>query len=358
MNKKGSIRDFIHSLARATDIPMLITSADADCPIILYVNRAFAISTGFGSEVYGHSPRLFQTSETSGVVKSKIRAAISQNKSVPAELVNQDSVGNNRKILMVIFPIVWGGESIVFASVHRSESGAEVRESLVKAIETQSVSFSAEKLHWFKGASHRLVSFDENYWKMKYDNCMAELSLQALVYGLTHEGRWMIPMSWEFFSDTENPGGITKLKTIVDASKADPKKHILLIAIDRRLDRRLKETLRVLRHMGFSVCIAGVGGKSASIHEVIELEPDAIMLDPLVAREIETASDDRRLRLFCSMAEAYKLKLIASGVDTPEVLDRLSTMNVWAAQGLAIEQEPMMPATSPGASLSRLAAET
>mgnify|MGYP001794454437 FL=1 len=354
---KNEVESFIYSLARATDLPMLVTSADADCPVILYVNRAFVAATGFGSEVYGHTPRLFQTDDTSCIVRNRIKIAISQKKSVTAELVNQDSAGGIHKILMLIFPVLWAGESVVFASVQRSEDDAELRGTLVRAIETQSVRFTTEKLHWFKGAAHRLIGFADDHQQLKYHTCIADLSLQAIVYGLSHEGRWIIPVGWQFFSDTENPGGLLKLKKIVEAGGADPKKYILLISLDRNLDRRLKETVRVLKHMGFSICIAGVGGPSASIYEVATLEPDAIMLDGLVIEEIETASDERRLRLFCSMAEMYGLRLIVSGVTDDQTLTRLNTMNVWAAQGPAIEQEPMAPILSPNASLFRLASE-
>lgn len=99
----------------------------------------------------------------------------------------------------------------------------------------------------------------------------------------------------------------------------------------------LRERLRPLRERGLRVAIDDAGAGFASLHHIVELEPDIIKIDRSLVDGVSTNKAQRSIvSAFVLLALDSGASLIAEGVETAADLAVLSTLGVDAAQGYLI----------------------
>jgi EAL domain-containing protein (putative c-di-GMP-specific phosphodiesterase class I) len=109
--------------------------------------------------------------------------------------------------------------------------------------------------------------------------------------------------------------------------------------------RRLREALVPLRERGLRIAIDDAGAGFASLHHIVELEPDIIKIDRSL---IDGISSNKALRSivtgFVLLALDSGATLVAEGVETAEDLRVLASLGVDAAQGYLLARPSTDPA--------------
>lgn len=109
--------------------------------------------------------------------------------------------------------------------------------------------------------------------------------------------------------------------------------------------RRLRDALAPLRERGLRIAIDDAGAGFASLHHIVELEPDIIKIDRSL---IDGISSSKALRSivtgFVLLALDSGATLVAEGVETAEDLRVLASLGVDAAQGYLLARPSTDPA--------------
>jgi EAL domain-containing protein (putative c-di-GMP-specific phosphodiesterase class I) len=132
------------------------------------------------------------------------------------------------------------------------------------------------------------------------------------------------------------------------AAAADPM-HRLVLELTEHASvqdyRRLREALAPLRERGLRIAIDDAGAGFASLHHIVELEPDIIKIDRSL---IDGISSNKALRSivtgFVLLALDSGATLVAEGVETTEDLRVLASLGVDAAQGYLLARPSTDPA--------------
>lgn len=99
----------------------------------------------------------------------------------------------------------------------------------------------------------------------------------------------------------------------------------------------LRERLDPLRERGLRVAIDDAGAGFASLHHVVELEPDIIKVDRSIVAGVSTNRAQRSIVAgFVLLALESGARLVAEGVETTEDLGVLASLGVDAVQGYLI----------------------
>jgi EAL domain-containing protein (putative c-di-GMP-specific phosphodiesterase class I) len=99
----------------------------------------------------------------------------------------------------------------------------------------------------------------------------------------------------------------------------------------------LRERLDPLRGRGLRVAIDDAGAGFASLHHVVELQPDIIKIDRSLVDGVATNRAQRSIIAgFVLLALDVNASLVAEGVETREDLDVLADMGVDAVQGFLL----------------------
>jgi EAL domain-containing protein (putative c-di-GMP-specific phosphodiesterase class I) len=116
---------------------------------------------------------------------------------------------------------------------------------------------------------------------------------------------------------------------------------------------QLRDCLRPLRERGLRVAIDDAGAGYASLHHIIELQPELLKIDRSI---IEGLADDRSrrgvVRSFVGLAHDIGALVCAEGVERPEDLTAAIDLGVHAAQGYLIARP-----TTDHSQISRWAAQ-
>jgi len=120
---------------------------------------------------------------------------------------------------------------------------------------------------------------------------------------------------------------------------APPEK--LIIELTETWDMRtLDNAERILDHvkrLGHPVCLDDVGAGAASIRYLRALPADWLKIDgDFVVAAMSSSREFAILKAILSLRDALSVKVIAEGVETPEILDFVTNLEFDAAQGYAI----------------------
>jgi len=131
----------------------------------------------------------------------------------------------------------------------------------------------------------------------------------------------------------------TKLFPLLDELLAPPEK--LIIELTETWDMRtLDNAIRILEHvkrLGHPVCLDDVGAGAASIRYLRALPADWLKIDgAFVVAAMSSSREFAILKAILSLRNALSVKVIAEGVETPEILNFVSELEFDAAQGYAI----------------------
>jgi len=89
-----------------------------------------------------------------------------------------------------------------------------------------------------------------------------------------------------------------------------------------------------LRERGLRLAVDDAGAGYASFRHILQLKPDIIKLDRSLISGLNANRDQLALAAaLVSFAEKTGIKVVAEGVETPEELKALQTLNVNKAQG-------------------------
>ena len=153
-----------------------------------------------------------------------------------------------------------------------------------------------------------------------------------------------------FLSLNMSPTSIMAWDYVIDGFKKIAANRLVIEitehqAIDSYDD--IKRSLDSLRGRGIRLAIDDVGAGYASLHHVLQLEPDLIKID---RRLVNGAADDRGqrsvIRGFVGLARAIGADVIGEGVERAADLEVLRELGVDAAQGYLLGRPVIQP--SPG----------
>lgn len=137
----------------------------------------------------------------------------------------------------------------------------------------------------------------------------------------------------------DDAGIEAKLFPLLGDLTAPPEK--LIIELTETWDmRRLDNAGRILDHVkriGHPVCLDDVGAGAASIRYLRALPADWLKIDgDFVVAAMSSSREFAILKAILSLREALSVKVIAEGVETPEILNFVTELEFDAAQGYAI----------------------
>jgi EAL domain-containing protein (putative c-di-GMP-specific phosphodiesterase class I) len=96
----------------------------------------------------------------------------------------------------------------------------------------------------------------------------------------------------------------------------------------------IASVLAPLRKRGLRLAVDDAGAGYASFRHILQLKPDIIKLDRSLISGLNANRDQLALAAaLVSFAEKTGIKVVAEGVETPEELKALQTLNVNKAQG-------------------------
>jgi diguanylate cyclase (GGDEF)-like protein/PAS domain S-box-containing protein len=95
------------------------------------------------------------------------------------------------------------------------------------------------------------------------------------------------------------------------------------------------EVIRALRGLGASVCLDGFGEDNRALLQLRRLPVDSVKLNLFGERSISSSGGDEATRVASaiSMAKSFQLRVIAQGVESPELLEQLRTWQCDEVQG-------------------------
>ena len=108
--------------------------------------------------------------------------------------------------------------------------------------------------------------------------------------------------------------------------------------------RTLALALQAFRAAGGRLAVDDVGAGYSSLHHILELEPDFIKLDVVLARDIETDAKRRALASCLAVfAQSLGITAIAEGVETAGQLRGLSALGIRHGQGYFLARPGPIP---------------
>jgi EAL domain-containing protein (putative c-di-GMP-specific phosphodiesterase class I) len=128
-------------------------------------------------------------------------------------------------------------------------------------------------------------------------------------------------------------GGLT---AILDETGVNPKLLVLELTESVLMERtRLGSlSLKVLREKGVQVAVDDFGTGYSSLSYLRRLKVDLFKIDQSFIREITTTPDDTTIvRAIISMGQSLRLRVVAEGVESAEVVAFLRAQNCTEAQG-------------------------
>jgi diguanylate cyclase (GGDEF)-like protein/PAS domain S-box-containing protein len=182
-------------------------------------------------------------------------------------------------------------------------------------------------------------------------------------------GRWMLDQAcrqlaeWEdMFGDAMPPltvhltarmareqDLVQIIRELLDRTKAPAAKLRLSIPASAAVDERGEplENLYTLRDINVSAVLHGFGAGNTGLVDLRRLPVDGVTVAPAMIRSFADPSDEDSpfesgLRELAWLCERHKVQVIADGVDTQAIADRLRAVGVRYGSGAAVG-EPMMP---------------
>ncbi len=119
---------------------------------------------------------------------------------------------------------------------------------------------------------------------------------------------------------------VSRVKTIIEETKADPKKIVLEITESLLLDNDsgIVEKLQQFRDMGFCISIDDFGTGYSSLSYLRKLPINELKIDRSFVKDISTELDDGTIaKTIIALARSLKLEVIAEGVEVESQLDFL-----------------------------------
>ncbi len=119
---------------------------------------------------------------------------------------------------------------------------------------------------------------------------------------------------------------VSRVKTIIEETKADPKKIVLEITESLLLDNDsgVVEKLEQFRDMGFCISIDDFGTGYSSLSYLRKLPINELKIDRSFVKDISTELDDGTIaKTIIALARSLKLEVIAEGVEVESQLDFL-----------------------------------
>ncbi len=140
----------------------------------------------------------------------------------------------------------------------------------------------------------------------------------------------------EFLSLNMSPASIVAWEVLLNGAAAGGDSLVIEITEHQAIDRydNVQNALIALRGHGIRIAIDDVGAGYASMHHVLQLNPDFLKIDRKI---VGGAADDRGRRSvisgFVSLARDIGATVIGEGVETKADLEVLRELGVDAAQG-------------------------
>jgi EAL domain-containing protein (putative c-di-GMP-specific phosphodiesterase class I) len=150
-----------------------------------------------------------------------------------------------------------------------------------------------------------------------------------------------------FLSLNMSPTSIIAWEYVIDGFKTIAANRLVIEitehqAIDKYDD--VRRSLDALRERGIRLAIDDVGAGYASLHHVLQLEPDLIKID---RKLVDGAADDHAqrsvIRGFVGLARDIGALVIGEGVERPADLEVLRDLGVDAAQGYLLGRPVIRP---------------
>lgn len=167
----------------------------------------------------------------------------------------------------------------------------------------------------------------------------------------------------EFLSINMSPAAIIAWECLVDGFQSVAENRLVLEmtehqAVDQYDD--VRNSMQAMRARGIRIAIDDVGAGYASLHHVLQLEPDIIKID---RKLVDGAADDRArrsvIRGFVALARDLGAMVIGEGVERQTDLEVLEDLGVDAGQGYLLGRptiehpQPLTPVPVPREPLSR-----
>jgi EAL domain-containing protein (putative c-di-GMP-specific phosphodiesterase class I) len=93
-------------------------------------------------------------------------------------------------------------------------------------------------------------------------------------------------------------------------------------------------TLQSLRNLGVRIALDDFGTGYSGLYHLRELQFDTIKIDrSFISQMLEKPEDGKLVEAIVSLSRALGLQITAEGIETQEVLDRLTTLGCEAGQG-------------------------
>ena len=101
----------------------------------------------------------------------------------------------------------------------------------------------------------------------------------------------------------------------------------------------LQEKIRAIQHMGISISIDDFGTGYSSLSRIRNLQINKIKIDRSFVEDLENNQSDKKIiEAIIHMAQGLNVKVVAEGVETPEQLNILRSMNCDIAQGFLLSK--------------------
>ncbi|MEN7342548.1 MAG: phosphodiesterase [Pseudomonadota bacterium] len=193
------------------------------------------------------------------------------------------------------------------AELNHSHSAAELisvatRTGVMPAISEWILDKAGEEFAWLKSSSQREMTLALNVSQHEYSDKKFPTLLASSL------GKWQLP-----------PGSVS-----VEVSEAT-------LARDLRADYSTTDTLRDL---GVNITVEQFGSGRFSFQTLASEKVDAVKLDRiLLARAAESPLAHKMLVAAVALANAMNLRVIATGLETPELVEIARSLGVDAMQG-------------------------
>lgn len=100
----------------------------------------------------------------------------------------------------------------------------------------------------------------------------------------------------------------------------------------------LKETVNLMKGLGYKLALDDVGTEAASLKNVIEYEPDYIKLDRYFAQSLTNSPEKQRIVKLLAEFKSNHTKLVLEGIETEEDLFIANELGVDLGQGFYISR--------------------
>ncbi len=138
-----------------------------------------------------------------------------------------------------------------------------------------------------------------------------------------------------------------RLLAILSAASFPPQRleiEITETAVVQRL-QEAKVTLQSLRNLGVRIALDDFGTGYSGLHHLRELHFDTIKIDrSFVSDMLQNAEDAKLVEAIVGLGHALGLQTTAEGIETEEVLDRLTELGCEVGQGFLFGRPEPVPA--------------